>query len=343
MAASFICHGFASISQHFDPTVELDWFEILVQKSARQLGQIAFMRNSLLRLRNVAAAAGFFIGVPLFALAAGSQLGSIGGNGKIEPRGGVVLLSGVLGATVQSIDVRVGDIVRRGQLLMVLDNTSAAINEKLAETSLAQAHAHATQSISDEALALRLAQDRARSAEQSASDYRSIGTENVSGRQMSDLEMAAAEAKTALRIEQSKDQQTRADAKVNVDSAEKSLQLAKIKLASYRIVAPSDGVVLRIDQRVGENLTGGPAIEMGDITTMYVTGRIFQGDLAKVRPGMRATVKSGALPKSLMGTVERVSRLVDTNAQLGDVRIRLDDPHLASRLVGMEVEVQIAR
>jgi HlyD family secretion protein len=303
------------------------------------------MRISLLRLRNVAAGAVLFACLPGFAWAASQsgQSGSIGGNGKIEPRGGVVLLSGVLGATVQAINVRVGDVVKRGQLLMVLDDTSAAISERLAETSLAQAQAHAKQSISDEALALRLAEERARTAIKSASDYRSLGSENVSGRQMSDLEMAAAEARTALQVEQSKEQQVRADAKVNVDSAVKSLQLAKLKLTSYRIVAPSDGVILRIDQRVGENLTGGPAIEMGDITTMYVTGRIFQGDLAKIKPGMRATVKSSALPKSLMGTVERVGRLIDTNAQLGDVRIRLDDANLASRLVGMEVEVQIAR
>ena len=30
-------------------------------------------------------------------------------------------------------------------------------------------------------------------------------------------------------------------------------------------------------------------------------------------------------------------------AKLGDVRIRLDDPRLASRVVGMEVEVEISR
>lgn len=280
---------------------------------------------------------------PAIALAANGQSGSIGGNGKIEPRGGVILLSGVLGATVESIEVRVGDAVKRGQLLMVLDDSSVSISEKMAETAFEQAQAHAKESVNDETLSLHLAEERSRQAEKNLSNYRSMGSDSVSSKQMSDLSLAAEDARTSLKIERTKAQQTRADAKINVDSAAKSLQLAKIKLASYRITAPSDGVILRIDQRVGENLVAGPAIEMGDITVMYVIGRIFQGDLSKVKPGMRARIKSSALPKSLAGTVERVGRLIDTNVQLGDVRIKLDDPHLASRLVGMEVEVQIAR
>lgn len=100
---------------------------------------------------------------------------------------------------------------------------------------------------------------------------------------------------------------------------------------------------MRIDQHVGELLTGTPAIEMGDIRTMYVICQAFQGDLLKLRPGLRATIKSSAFQNPLKGTVENVGRLVDTKAQLGDVRIKLDNPGLASKVVGMEVEVEIAR
>ena len=89
--------------------------------------------------------------------------------------------------------------------------------------------------------------------------------------------------------------------------------------------------------------TGAPAIEMGDIRKMYVICQAFQGDLLKLRPGLRAKIKSSAFAIPLKGVVENVGRLVDTKAQLGDVRIRLDDPRLASRVVGMEVEVEIAR
>jgi HlyD family secretion protein len=146
-----------------------------------------------------------------------------------------------------------------------------------------------------------------------------------------------------LGLERAKSRQVRADAAVSIDSALKRLEQAKQRLEAYRVVAPSDGTILKIDQHVGENLNGTPAIEMGDIREMFVIAQIFQGDLLKIRPGMRATIKNSAFKSPLKGTVDQVGRLVDTKAQLGDVRIRLDDPATASKLVEMEVEVQIAR
>ena len=85
------------------------------------------------------------------------------------------------------------------------------------------------------------------------------------------------------------------------------------------------------------------AIELGDLTAMYVICQVFQGDMLKLKPGMKATIKSSALDQSLAGTVEEIGRVIDTKAQLGEAKIRLDDARLPSRLVGMEVEVQIAR
>jgi len=41
--------------------------------------------------------------------------------------------------------------------------------------------------------------------------------------------------------------------------------------------------------------------------------------------------------------IEEIGRIVDTRSRLGEVRIRLDSAEPANRLVGMEVEVVIAR
>jgi hypothetical protein len=82
---------------------------------------------------------------------------------------------------------------------------------------------------------------------------------------------------------------------------------------------------------------------MGDISAMYVTCDAFQGDLLKIAPGMRASVSSNAFSKALTGQVEWVSRLVQTKAQTGQFKIKLDDSTLASRLVGMEVNVKVMR
>jgi multidrug resistance efflux pump len=267
----------------------------------------------------------------------------IGGTGRIEPNGGVVLLNGVQGARVLSISVRPDQMVKRGDLLMTLDDTEQRINTNLAEISLAQARKDASQNLAAAREAVSIDEGRLNRAARDARNYRALGPETTSEKQIADMEQSANEARMQLELDLKRENQVRADNVANTNSAIKRLQIEQQKLALYRMVAPIDGMILRIDQHVGENLTGTPAIEMGDIRTMYVICQAFQGDLLKLRPGLHATIKSSAFSHPLKGTVENVGRLVDTKAQLGDVRIKLDNPAVASKVVGMEVEVEIAR
>jgi multidrug resistance efflux pump len=267
----------------------------------------------------------------------------IGGTGRIEPNGGVVVLDGVQGARILAILVHPGQMVKRGQLLMTLDDREQRANGQIAELALAQAEKDATQNLAAAQEAVRLDEQRWHRAVQDAENYRALGPDATSEKQIADTEQTASEARMQLDLDRKRKLQVRSDNATNISSAAKRLTIEQQKLALYRVVAPSDGMVLRIDQHAGESLTGGPAIEMGDIRTMYVICQAFQGDLLKLRPGLRATIKSSAFAKPLEGTVENVGRLVDTKAQLGDVRIKLDNPRVASRVVGMEVEVEIAR
>lgn len=278
------------------------------------------------------------------ALTAWSALADdIGGTGRIEPSGGVVVLDGVQGARILSIPVRPGQTVKRGQLLMTLDDREQRANEQIAELSLVQAQKDAQQNLVAAQEAVRIDRERLRRATEDAQNYRALGPDATSTKQIADMEQAASEARMQLELDRKREEDVRSQNATNVSSAAKRLDIERQKLGLYRLTAPGDGVILRIDQHVGEDLTGTPAIEMGDIRTMYVICQAFQGDLLKLRPGLRATIKSNAFPKPLTGTVENVGRLVDTKAQLGDVRIKLDNPRVASRVVGMEVEVEIAR
>ncbi len=267
----------------------------------------------------------------------------IGGTGRIEPNGGVVLLNGVQGARVLSIPVHPDQMVRRGDLLMTLDDTEQRANTRIAELSLAETKKDGAQNLVAAEEAVRIDEGRLKRSARDAENYRALGPDTTSEKQIADMEQAASEARMQLELDREKENQVRVDNTSNINSAVKRLQIEQQKLALYRMVAPIDGMILRVDQHVGENLTGAAAIEMGDIRAMYVICQAFQGDLLKLRPGLRATIKSSAFSRPLKGTVENVGRLVDTKAQLGDVRIRLDNPSVASRVVGMEVEVEIAR
>jgi HlyD family secretion protein len=268
---------------------------------------------------------------------------NIGGTGRIEPEGGVVALAGVPGARILSIAVRPGQMVKRGELLMTLDDREVRDNEKIAELALIQAKKDAAQTMAAELVAVRIADEHWQRAARDAANYRALGPDATSEKLIADNEQAANEARLQLGVERQRENQVRSDNTANISSAAKRLEIEQQKLAQYRVTAPSDGTILRIDQHAGEALSGTPAIEMGDIRTMYVICQAFQGDLLKLKPGMRATIKSSAFAKPLKGTVDNVGRLVDTKAQLGDVRIKLDDARIASKVVDMEVEVEIAR
>lgn len=267
----------------------------------------------------------------------------IGGTGRIEPDGGVVVLSGVEGARILSISVKPGQMVKKGDLLMTLDDREQRMNTQIADLAFAQARKDAGQNLAAAQLAVEIDNERLRNALKTAADYRALGPDATSEKQISDTRQAANEAQLQLDEDRKKEAQVRFDNAAAISSAAKRLDIERQKLAMYNMTAPIGGMILKIDQHVGENLTGAPAIEMGDIRKMYVICQAFQGDLLKLSPGLRATIKSSAFVRPLKGVVENVGRLVDTKAQLGDVRIRLDDPRLASRVVGMEVEVEIAR
>ena len=284
----------------------------------------------------VAALALILLGTPV-------EAEDIGGTGHIDPSGGIVLLDGVAGAKILSIPVRPGQVVKKGDLLMILDDRDQRINEQLAEVALVQARRDSTQNLSAEEVTLKIDEERWRNARKQADDYAALGPDAISEVQASNFGQAAEEARLQLGVERKREQQIRADNAANVTSSSKRLEIEKQKLLLYHVVAPSDGTILKIDQHVGENVGGGAVIEMGDIRTMYVICQAFQGDLLKLRPGMRATIKNNAFRNPLKGVVENVGRLVDTKAQLGDVRIKLDDPRIASKVVGMEVEVEITR
>jgi cobalt-zinc-cadmium efflux system membrane fusion protein len=285
-----------------------------------------------------------FLAVALLGLTALPSLADdIGGTGRIEPSGGVVMLAGVQGARILTISVRPGQMVKRGDLLLTLDDREQRANTQIAELALKQAQKDAAQNVAAAQEAVRIDEERLRRAVADAANYRALGPDTTSEKQINDADQTANEDQMQLDIDRKKENQVRADNAANISSANKRLEIERQRLALYRMVAPSDGMILRIDQHVGEDISGSPAVEMGDIRSMYVICQAFQGDLLKLRPGMRATIKNSAFSQPLKGTVENVGRLVDTKAQLGDVRIKLDNPAIASRVVGMEVEVEIAR
>jgi multidrug resistance efflux pump len=283
------------------------------------------------------------VAILLGGAAAGRAADDIGGTGTIEPRDGVVHISGVPGALIWTVPVHVGDLVKRGDLIMTLDDTQAKADEALAEIAVNQAKAAAALSVATQDLTVRRASDHLALAEKELRLYRDLGPDSTSQLEIDKRQAAVSDDRIDVDQARATARQLRDDGADSVRTATERLDLAKTTLANYRIVAPADGTVLKINMHAGERLIGTPAIELGDLTAIYVVCEVFQGDLLKLAPGMSATIKNSAFAHSLTGKIDSIGRVIDTKAQLGEVKIKLDDTSQSSRLVGMEVDVQVAR
>ena len=197
-----------------------------------------------------------------------------------------------ISGTVRGLAVAVGDSVKKGQLLFVIENDDLSVNVARAAASLQQS-ANALKNA-------KIAVDQARS------DYASIKDQSVAV-----LKKDIAEEKVSV-------------AKKAVDAAEKSYAAT---LADYnnqisnagerRVVAPIDGTVNEVNVKNGDDLasrssasTHSAPIVIGDLETLKAEVEVNEVDVPSVAVGQKATVTFDALPSVILtGKVEKMDSL----------------------------------
>lgn len=265
-----------------------------------------------------------------------AQPGKTGAVGQIAPAGGIIDLTASGASFITSVRVEVGDSVKAGQLLATVRDDGA--NAAEAARQLERAKKSSAEQVAGQQAAVAQAEQQLAQATREYKSYAALGPNATSAKDLGRARDAVRQAELSLKIEKSKLVVTRATAANNLADANRQ---AKLSSAAEELRAPIDGTVLFVDRRVGAH-PNGPVVRMGNLSTMFVVCQVYEGDLLKLKRGMRATIKSPTLGKPLGGTVVSVGRIIDTRAKLGEVRIRLDTADPASRLVGMEVEVVIA-
>jgi cobalt-zinc-cadmium efflux system membrane fusion protein len=263
-----------------------------------------------------------------------------GAVGQIVPAGGIIGIPGTPGAEVIEVHVRAGQFVKAGTLLMRTRAAAAEGDAAVAQGQLRAAQELAARQTAAQTLSIELARARNEQAQAAASAYRNLGNTLASKKELDALASAAANAEAELKIEQARLRVVQAQNDSNIRAARLQLDYAA---RGSELRAPVDGTVLKVTRRVGERLGGEPGVQMGDLSAMYVVCQLYEGDLLRLRPGMAATIRSPVFSTPLRGRVEEVGRTIDTQARLGEVRIRLDRADPASRLVGMQVDVSIDR
>jgi len=219
--------------------------------------------------------------------------------GKIEPKTMVKVSADVPGK-VTTLEVEEGDPVRRGQLLLGLDDTQYRSTWKQARAALASAHS-------------RLADARA---------SLKVGEDNyVRQRSLYDQKLLSpAEWDRATATVESQ-RSAAATAQEEVTRAEAAMTAAEDNLNKCRFVAPFDGVVSALNVEKGEivmigtmNNPGTQIMVVSDLSRMLVRADVDEADIVDIRLGQKAKIKVDAIPDSLFtGTVTEIGNTAKRN------------------------------
>lgn len=277
----------------------------------------------------------------LVAIERGDIARSVVATGKIEPKAKVEVKSKASGI-VKRIFVDYGDWVKAGQVLVELDKEEleARVREARASLLAAEAAEQAAQASYErnqvEAEApdlpfLKAAWERARKLHQDGLIARAVLEDAEKAYQMAlNKQMTALRNVSVARAEIARARAQVAQAKAALDRAEEDLR-------NSTIVSPMNGLVLSRDVEVGDAVSsilvlGSQAtliMTLGDVSDVYVLGKVDEADIGKVYLGQRARIVVESFKdKKFEGQVTKISPLgvEKDNVTTFEVRVSIHNP-----------------
>ncbi len=242
---------------------------------------------------------------------------TVSATGVIQPET-QVKISADVGAKIIRMDVKEGDRVEKGQLLLQLDRERFLALVESAEANLRATEANAN-----------LVRENMLKAEKDY--YRSKGLFDKS------LESQAAmdQAYAAFKVEKARYQSSLEQ----VDQARASLKQAMDDLSKTTIYAPMSGTVSQLNKEVGEIALGSQFQEdvimvISNLSVMEALVDVDENDIVKVQLGDSATVEVDALPNKIFhGTISEIASSAKISASGSadqktefEVKILITDP-----------------
>jgi multidrug resistance efflux pump len=250
----------------------------------------------------------------------------------------VVTMAPEVAGRIVELHVTDNKLVRKGDLLMVIDPTNYSIAVAQADAAVQQAGAN-VQSI-DAQIAVQGAQisnmeaqlNRQQAAlvfaQQQADRYKTLAKEGWASAQndqqftsqLQQQEAAVSSAKEALnqarlQTESLKAQRLGSDA--TLAQAKAQLHQAQVNLERTRILSPVDGYVTNLLAQLGDYVNVGVnTLSLVDANSFWVDGYFEETNLAPIRVGDPATIKLIGYGQIVRGHVDSIARAISvSNAQ----------------------------
>jgi HlyD family secretion protein len=242
-------------------------------------------------------------------------------------------LAPATGGQVAKLHVKEGDQVKQGQLLLEVwnDDLKQQVNLRQAEISANQALAEQTCQMGANA------QRDARRFSQLYKDKYFV-SESLLDERVTNAKSQHAACKAA---------------KDRINVSQRGFSAAQAAVERTLLMAPFDGTVAEINAELGEYVTPSPpgiptlpAIDLMDISCLYVSAPIDEVDAPQIKTGMTACVSLDAFAeKRCSGTVSRIAPYVlekEKQARTVEVEVKLTEPKdLKELLPGYSADIEV--
>lgn len=274
--------------------------------------------------------------------------------GKVEPRSEEIRVAAAITGRLAEVRVEEGQRIRAGEVLAVIDNAEHLARVRQAEASLRlqqaalqrvlngprAAERREVRAAVEEARAV-LSQATAELDRQDALSRAGHASRQAFDRAQREYQVAKARLEAAAQRRDTVDAAARTD---DVEVAEAQVALADGRLAELRaayertfVRSPVDGLVLRIERRVGEMVSENvetPIVSVGDDSVLRVRTEVDEADIARLRPGQPAYVTAPAY-----GDTRFAGRITRIGSMMGRKTIRTEQP--AERVDTRVLEVMV--
>jgi len=230
-------------------------------------------------------------------------------TGTIYPDAEVLVFSKIPGR-LEKVNVDVGDRVRKGELLAVIEHKELSLQVEQAEASLLVAKA-----------SLEQAKVNFENARQDMERMKQLLKDGTVSRQQYDGAMN--------RFENSKAQLKLAEAQAN-NLQTAGLNLAKERLADSRITAPISGIITLRNYDIGAMISNSTSslsnalFKIEDTEVVHALTNVGETDLPYLRPGLEAQVTIAAFPgETFYGRVSKITPSLDTFTRTSAVEIEI--------------------
>lgn len=128
----------------------------------------------------------------------------------------------------------------------------------------------------------------------------------------------------------------------SVEQALASLELARLNIEKAQLIAPFDGIVAQINVDPGDpSTTQGPAIQIVDISKLYLEVQINDIDIGKLTEGQDATIFADSLPgKTFTGKVQYIAPTATRVGNLRTYLVRVSIDDFTGLRAGMNARVE---